>query len=81
MKNNRLAAVGFLWAFAAIPRPSPTRDHCRRRRDHGDKHAAALRHLFNRMLGQLHHCLHTDHTYNPAKAFPERLEPPEQPAA
>jgi transposase len=81
VKNNRLAAVGFIWAFAAIPRPSPTRNHYHRRRDHGDKHAAALRHLFNRMLGQLHHCLQTGQTYNPTKAFPEPLEAPEQPAA
>jgi hypothetical protein len=25
VKNNRLAAVGFVWAFAAIPHPGPTR--------------------------------------------------------
>jgi len=52
-KNNRLAAVGFVWAFAAIPRPGPAKDHHERRRALGDRHAAALRHLFNRFLGQL----------------------------
>lgn len=32
--------------------------HYRRRRDdHGDWHAAAQRHLFNRMIGQLYRCL------------------------
>lgn len=69
-KNNRLAAVGFSWAFTAAARPSPTREHYLRRRAHGDGHPAALRHLFNRMLGQLHHCLGTGQTYDPAKAFP-----------
>jgi hypothetical protein len=29
----------------------------------------ALRHLFDRMLGQLHHCLLTRQTYDTAKAF------------
>ena len=81
VKNNRLAAVGFVWAFAAIPQPGPTKDHYNRRRAHGDGHAAALRHLFNRMLGQLHHCLQTGQTYNPAKAFSERLAAPAQAAA
>ncbi|MFE5754632.1 IS110 family transposase [Streptomyces massasporeus] len=32
--------------------------HYRRRREHGDWHAQAQRHLFNRMIGQLFHCLH-----------------------
>ncbi|MDT5051781.1 MAG: hypothetical protein QOF66_147, partial [Mycobacterium sp.] len=30
---------------------------------------AALRHLYNRMLGQLYHCLQTDQTYDPIKAY------------
>jgi transposase len=69
-KNNRLAAIGYSWAFTAAARPSPTREHYLRRRDRGDGHPAALRHLFNRMLGQLHHCLHTRQSYDPLKAFP-----------
>ena len=69
-KNNRLAAVGYSWAFTAASRPSPTREHYLRRRERGDGHAAALRHLFNRMLGQLHHCLATGQHYDPIKAFP-----------
>ncbi|WP_432844952.1 IS110 family transposase [Amycolatopsis sp. CA-161197] len=71
-KNNRLAAVGFSWAFTAAARPSPAREHYLRRRERGDGHPAALRHLFNRMLGQLHHCLQTGQTYDPVKAFPHR---------
>ena len=69
-KNNRLAAVGYSWAFTAAARPSPAREHYLRRRDRGDGHPAALRHLFNKMLGQLHHCLATGQLYNPADAFP-----------
>jgi transposase len=69
-KNNRLAAIGYSWAFTAAARASPTRDHYLRRRERGDGHPAALRHLFNRMLGQLHHCLQTRQTYDPTKAFP-----------
>lgn len=69
-KNNRLAGIGYSWAFTAASRPSPTREHYLRRRERGDGHPAALRHLFNRMLGQLHHCLATGQTYDPIKAFP-----------
>jgi transposase len=56
-KNNRLAAIGYSWAFTAAARPSPSRDHHLGRRQHGDGHPTALRHLFNRVLSQLHHCL------------------------
>jgi transposase len=72
-KNNRLAAIGYSWAFTAAARPSPTREHYLYRRDCGDGHPAALRHLFNRMLGQLHHCLRTRQTYDPIKAFPHNV--------
>lgn len=68
-KNNRLAAIGYSWAFTAAARPSPTRDHYLSRRERGDGHPAALRHLFNKMLGQLHHCLATGQFYDPVKAF------------
>jgi hypothetical protein len=32
-------------------------------------HAAALRHLYNRMLGQLYRCLQTGQTHDPVKAY------------
>jgi hypothetical protein len=75
VKSNRLAAVGFVWAFVASGCQGPTRAHYLARRDHGDRHAAALRHLYNRMLGQLYHCLQTSQTYDPIKAYgpPPRL--------
>ena len=69
-KNNRLAGIGYSWAFTADARPSPAREHDLRRRGRGDGHPTALRHLFNRMLGQLHHCLATGQRYDPIKAFP-----------
>lgn len=81
VKNNRLAAVGFVWAFATIPRPGPTKDLYDQRRAHGDRHAAALRKLFNRSLGQLWHCLQTRQLYDQAKAFPAADRSPSEPVA
>lgn len=59
MKNNRLNHAGYLWAFSTLTHSKGANAHYRKRREHGDWHAQALRHLFNRMLGQLHHCLQT----------------------
>ena len=81
VKNNRLAAVGFVWAFVATGCQGPTRAHYLARRDHGDRHAAALRHLYNKMLGQLYHCLQTGQTYDSIKAYGPPPTPPEQAAA
>ncbi|MGW5315478.1 IS110 family transposase [Nocardia thailandica] len=69
IKNDRLAATGWVWAFAAAINQGPARGHYLARRARGDRHTAALRHLFNKMLGQLHHCLQTRQTFNPLKAF------------
>jgi hypothetical protein len=80
-KSNRLAAVGYPWAFTAASRPSPEREHYLRRRERGDGHPTALRHLFNRWLRQLHHCLTTWQAYHPAKAFPSPTSEPAEPAA
>jgi transposase len=81
VKNNRLAAVGFVWAFVATGCQGPTRAHYLARRDHGDRHAAALRHLYNRMLGQLYHCLQTGQSYDPIKAYRIPFTPSEHAAA
>ncbi|MGV9351606.1 IS110 family transposase [Streptomyces spiralis] len=74
VKNDRLNHAGYLWAFAA-PNGSPgAKAHYRRRRDeHGDWHAAALRNLFNRMLGQLYHCLQEHELFDEQTAFPVPL--------
>jgi hypothetical protein len=57
VKNNRLTAVGYIWAFSAITASPGARVHYDRRRNVGDRHAAAQRNLFSRLLGCLHHCL------------------------
>lgn len=72
IKNDRLAAAGWIWAFAAATHCESARDHYRRRRDQGDRHAAAQRHLFNRLIGQLYYCLQHRQTFDEAKAFHRR---------
>jgi transposase len=69
IKNNRLANVGWMWAFSAASNCEPARQHYRQRREHGDRHAAANRHLFNKLLGQLHDCLQHGQNFNEDKAF------------
>jgi len=70
IKNNRLAGVGWMWAYSAASTYEPARRHYRQRRDSGDRHPAATRHLFNKLLGQLHHCLQDTQTFDEVKAFP-----------
>ena len=69
VKNQRLAAAGYVWIFGALPSPQ-VKDLYDRRRAAGDRHAAAMRNVFNRLLGCLHHCLQTGQAFDPAKAFP-----------
>lgn len=71
VKNDRLNHAGYLWAFSAITASPGAKAHYRRRRNnHADWHAAAQRNLFNRMIGQLYHCLQQSHRYDEALAFP-----------
>ncbi|MCK9901485.1 transposase [Parafrankia colletiae] len=70
VKNQRLAATGHLWAFGALTSSAGARAHYDRRRGGGDRHNAASRHLFNRPLGTLHHCLTTGQIYDETRAFP-----------
>jgi transposase len=70
IKNDRLAAAGWIWAFAAATHCQPASEHYRRRREHGDRHAAATRHLFNKLIGQLYYCLQHDQTFEEGRAFP-----------
>jgi transposase len=69
IKNSRLAATGRHWAFAALTASPGAHAHYNRRRDTGDRYHAALRNLFNRMLGQLHHCLTNRQKFDEAIAF------------
>ncbi|MFD9515670.1 IS110 family RNA-guided transposase [Streptomyces mirabilis] len=74
VKNDRLNHAGYLWAFSALRGSPGAMAHYRRRRDeHGDWHAAAQRNLFNRMLGQLHHCLKQRVLFEETTAFPTVL--------
>jgi hypothetical protein len=70
VKNDRLNHVGYLWALSGITASPGAKAHYRRRRDeHGDWHAAAQRHLFNRMIGQLYHCLQQHELFDEQAAF------------
>ncbi|MEU1180853.1 transposase [Streptomyces sp. NPDC005820] len=68
VENQRLAAAGHMWTFAALRSAEP-RAHYDRRHDGGERHTAALRNLFNKLLGCLYHCLRTDTFCNPGRAF------------
>jgi len=76
VKNNRLASAGYTWAFSALTASPGARAHYDRRRDDGDRHAAAQRNLFGRLLGCLHHCLTTGQDYDETTAFPAQAAPP-----
>nr|WP_328707451.1 transposase [Streptomyces sp. GF20] len=68
VKNQRLASAGHMWAFAALRTQAP-RAHYDRWRAGGERHTAALRNLFNKLLGCLYHCLQNRMTYDPERAF------------
>jgi transposase len=74
IKNNRLNAAGYTRAFSALTASPGARARYDRRRDAGDRHAAAQRNLFGRLLGCLHHCLATGQHYDEATAFPATTE-------
>ena len=76
VKNQRLAAAGYHWAFGALTASPGARAHYDRRKNACEHHPAALRNLFNRLTGCLHHCLITGQHYDEATAF----TPPAQPA-
>jgi transposase len=74
VKNQRLAAAGYIWAFSALTASPGARAHYDRRKTGGDRHAAAQRNLFGRLLGCLHHCLATRTEYDETTAFPAASE-------
>jgi transposase len=73
IKNRRLAAVGAIWALASLRASSGARRHFDNLRATGDWNHQP-RNLFNKFLGQLHHCLQTSQAYNEHQAFPPPLE-------
>jgi transposase len=74
IKNRRLAAVGPIWALSSLRASPGARYHYDTRRTAGDWNHQAQRHLFNKFLGQLHHCLQTGQHYNEHRAFPPPLQ-------
>jgi transposase len=70
IKNQRLASAGYIWAFASLTASPGARAHYDRRRAAEERHVAAQRNLFNRLLGCLHHCLSHRITYDEQTAFP-----------
>nr|WP_285509652.1 hypothetical protein [Streptomyces sp. NBRC 13847] len=71
VKNQRLPAVGYVWAFGSLTRSPGARAHYDRDKQLADRHLAAQRNLSNRFMGILFHCLQNGHTYNAAIAFPQ----------
>ena len=76
VKNQRLAAAGYVWIFGALRDPA-IKSHYDRRRAMGDRHPAAMRNLFNRFLGCLYHCLETGQTFDVRRAFPNLATEPQ----
>jgi transposase len=68
--NKWMRSTGHVWAFATLTRSPGCRAHYDRRRARGDRHAAALRHLYGRLLLCLHHCLREYEPYDEGRAFP-----------
>lgn len=77
IKNNRLNAAGYTWAFSALTASPGARAHYDRRKDKGDRHAAAQRNLFGRLLGCLWTCLATGQEYDEDTAFPTTKKLPQ----
>lgn len=62
-------------AFAALTTSPGAHAHYNRRRETGDRYYPALRHLFNRMIGQLHHCLTTRQKFDETTTFTPPARP------
>jgi transposase len=73
IKNRRLADVGSIWALSSLKASPGARRHFDARRAAGDWNRQAQRHLFNKFLGQLHHCLQAGNLYAEHRAFPPPL--------
>ncbi|WP_033339012.1 IS110 family transposase [Catenuloplanes japonicus] len=67
--NTILAETGHLWAYASLRASPGARALYDQRKAAGDRHAAALRRVYSRFLGQLHHCLAHQITYDEHAAW------------
>jgi transposase len=68
--NRRLGDACHWRAFAALTKSAGARAHYDQRRTAGDTHNAALRHLANKLLAKLWHCLQTNTPYDETSAWP-----------
>ncbi|MGV9383524.1 IS110 family transposase [Nonomuraea sp. NPDC003707] len=68
--NKFLKGTCHQWAFSSLTRSPGARAHYDRRREAGDRWAAALRNLAGRLLSCLHYCLQHDVLYSEEIAFP-----------
>jgi hypothetical protein len=75
VRNKRLGQAAYLWSLPLLAHSAGARAHYDRRRAAGDSHSAASRHLANRGVGMLHHCLTTATTYDENQAFPPQRPP------
>jgi len=78
--NNRLNAAGYTRASSALTASHGARAHYDRRKDAGDRHAAAQRNLFGRLPGCPHKCPSTGQHYHEDTAFPTATEQPRRAA-
>ncbi|WP_442789297.1 hypothetical protein [Kitasatospora sp. NBC_01302] len=77
-RHARGRDAGYLWAFATLTTSPGAKAHHRRRRDDASAwHACAQRNLFNRMLGQLYHCLKNRRLFDELVTFPDLQGPVE----
>jgi transposase len=76
VKNDRLAAAGYMWPLCALTCSPGARARYDARRDAGDWNATALRNLTGKLLGSLHHCLQNRALYDESKAFPNNVNQP-----
>ena len=77
VKNDRLAAAGYMWPFCALQHSPGARARYDARRAAGDWNSSALRNLAGKLLGSLHHCLTTRTLYNEDLAFRPTTKIPE----
>lgn len=70
VKNDRLAAAGYMWSLSALGTSPGARALYDQRRQSGDWNATALRRVNNKLLGCLHRCLQQRRPYDETTAFP-----------
>lgn len=73
--NRRLKVAVHSWAFTSLNRSPGCRALYDRRREHGDRYAAALRHVGGRLLAGLHHCIQTGTVFSETAMFPHATTP------